>query len=298
VLHAQEAPVTTVRTNAAAVMLGVSPNTLRSWERRFGFPTPRRTAGGHRQFDVRELEALRQAFEQTHNVSSAVRLARERGPGPASSRRLRSALVRFDEEEADRVMEESLTVRSVERTIEEVLLPGVELVAAPEGETPTPEHVFAWRWASAWLAAGRRVAPPISHEEGVLICDTSRTPDVEALHAQALELVLRRAGMRALYLAVDFDPGRLTGALGTIAPRVVVLAGRRASLDALGRLVYAARRARTGVGVFDFRGALPESGAATVPRLGPSTLAARDEITAHLDGRAANRAALARSARK
>ena len=109
--------MTTVRTNAAASMLGVSPNTLRSWERRFGYPTPRRTAGGHRQFDVRELEALREAFEQTHNVSSAVRLARERGPGPASPRRLRSALMRYDEDEADRVLEESLMVRSVERTM-------------------------------------------------------------------------------------------------------------------------------------------------------------------------------------
>jgi MerR family transcriptional regulator, light-induced transcriptional regulator len=39
-----------IRTNAAAAMLGVSPNTLRSWERRFGFPEPHRTAGGHRQF--------------------------------------------------------------------------------------------------------------------------------------------------------------------------------------------------------------------------------------------------------
>ena len=44
-----------IRTNAAAAMLGVSPNTLRSWERRFGFPEPRRTAGGHRQFDLAEM---------------------------------------------------------------------------------------------------------------------------------------------------------------------------------------------------------------------------------------------------
>ncbi len=48
-----------IRTNAAAAMLGVSPNTLRSWERRFGFPEPRRTAGGHRQFDLAQIEALR-----------------------------------------------------------------------------------------------------------------------------------------------------------------------------------------------------------------------------------------------
>ncbi len=46
-----------IRTNAAAELLGVSPNTLRSWERRFGYPKPRRTSGGHRQYDLVELEA-------------------------------------------------------------------------------------------------------------------------------------------------------------------------------------------------------------------------------------------------
>jgi hypothetical protein len=275
--------VTTVRTNAAAVMLGVSPNTLRSWERRFGFPTPRRTAGGHRQFDVRELEALRQAFEQTHNVSSAVRLARERGPGPASPRRLRGALVRFDEAEADRILEESLTVRSVERTIDEVLLPGVELVASPAGEPPTPEHGFAWRWAIAWMAAGRRVAPPVSREEAVLVLDLSRRPDLDALHAQALELVLRRAGVHALCLSVDFDAARLPAALSALSPRVVVLAGGDASLDQLGRLVYGVRRSAPETGLFGFRGALPAEGTG-VPRLDGGLLGARDAVLAHLDG--------------
>src|SRR5438034_6147481 len=95
-----------VRTNAAAAMLGVSPNTLRSWERRFGFPTPRRTQGGHRQFDLDEIEALRQAFVETHNVSSAISVARARGAGPASWHRLRDAFAAFDEDKADRLLEE------------------------------------------------------------------------------------------------------------------------------------------------------------------------------------------------
>ena len=125
-----------LRTHAAAAMLGVSPNTLRSWERRFGYPTPRRTAGGHRQFDLTEIEALRQAFEETHNVSSAISIARERGSGPSSPVRLRSALRRFEELEADRILEESLAVRSVERTVEEVLLPAVDGLSAGEGEAP------------------------------------------------------------------------------------------------------------------------------------------------------------------
>jgi predicted TIM-barrel fold metal-dependent hydrolase len=122
-----------IRTNAAAAMLGVSPNTLRSWERRFGFPEPRRTAGGHRQFDLAEIEALRAAFEETQNISSAISVARERGAGPASPARLRSAFTRFDEDGANRLMEESLVVRSVERTVEEVLLPAVEALAGEPG---------------------------------------------------------------------------------------------------------------------------------------------------------------------
>ena len=66
-----------IRTNAAAELLGVSPNTLRSWERRFGYPKPRRTQGGHRQYDLAELESLRRALLETHNISSAIELARE-----------------------------------------------------------------------------------------------------------------------------------------------------------------------------------------------------------------------------
>ena len=121
----------------------------------------------------------------------------------------------------------------------------------------------------------------------MLIFDASRRPDVDALHAQALELALRRAGVRALCLTFDFEPGRLARALETLTPRVVLLTGHRASLDALGRLVYVARRSGTGVGVFDFRGALPESGdvdgrAAPSPGRGP--IAARGEVIAHLDG--------------
>ncbi|HVL31775.1 MAG TPA: MerR family transcriptional regulator, partial [Solirubrobacteraceae bacterium] len=133
-----------LRTHAAAAMLGVSPNTLRSWERRFGYPTPRRTSGGHRQFDLAEIEALRQAFEETHNVSSAISIARERGSGPSSPVRLRSALRRFEELEADRILEESLAVRSVERTVEEVLLPGVDGLATGDPAAPSAELAFAW----------------------------------------------------------------------------------------------------------------------------------------------------------
>jgi DNA-binding transcriptional MerR regulator len=266
-----------VRTNAAAAMIGVSPSTLRSWERRFGFPQPRRTEGGHRQFELAEIEALRTAFEETQNVSSAISIARERGAGPATPSRLRSALNRFDEDEADRIVEESLAVRSVERTVDEVLLPAIEALD-DDTQPPPPEYNIAWRWATGWLAAQQRIAPPAHRSEAVLIFDASRAPDVDSLYAQALDLGLRRAGLRALTLTLDLDPNRITRAMLAVEPRAVVLTGTRASLDALGRLVYAARRAAGDVRVYDFRGALPETGASTVPRLPARPLAARDEL--------------------
>jgi DNA-binding transcriptional MerR regulator len=278
--------VSVVRTNAAAALLGVSPNTLRSWERRFGFPSPRRTSGGHRQFDLAEIEALRDAFEQTHNISSAISIARERGEGPASPVRLRSAFARFEEDRCDRILEESLSVRSVERTVEEVLLPAVESLEVTEGDG-SPEYGFAWRYSSGWLAAALRVAPPSYREHGILIFDASRVGDIDALYVQGLELCLRRTGLRTLALSIQLDPERVARALRALTPAAVVLAGRRASLDALGRLVFAARRSEGHVEVFDYRGAVPETGASTVTRLGPGPLAGREALLEYLDGPAA-----------
>ena len=276
-----------IRTNAAAAMLGVSPNTLRSWERRFGFPEPTRTAGGHRQFDLAEIEALRAAYEETQNISSAISVARQRGSGPASPARLRSAFQRFDEDAVSRLLEESLAVRSVERTIEEVLLPSVEALDRDRDAPMTPEYGFAWRYATGWMAATQRIAPPASRAEGVLIFDASRPPEADALHAQALELVVRRAGLRTLTLNADCDPSRLSHAISALDPRAVVLTGHGASLDAVGRLVFAARRL-TGeaVAILDYRGAIPHAGGSTVEVLPDQPLAAREAILARVEGRA------------
>ncbi len=257
-----------IRTNAAAAMLGVSPNTLRSWERRFGYPMPQRTEGGHRQFELAEIEALRQAFDETHNISSAISIARERGEGLASPARLRSAFMAFDQEKADRLLEESLAVRSVERTVAMMLLPAAEALDDTTEEGTSPEYGYAWRYATGWLAAAQRVAPPATRPQGVLIFDATHPPDIDALHIQALELFLRRSGLRVLTLPIELEPARVARALRALNPNAVVLSGNRASMDALGRLVYAARQSGGQLEVLDFRGALPETGASTVPRLG------------------------------
>jgi DNA-binding transcriptional MerR regulator len=277
-------PVSLIRTNAAAAMLGVSPNTLRSWERRFGYPSPQRTEGGHRQFELAAIESLRQAFEETHNISSAISIARERGEGLASPARLRGALAAFDQQKADLLLEQSLAVRSVERTVETLLLPGVESLQDAEAGI-APEYGFAWRYATGWLSAALRTAPPSTREQGVLIFDATRPPDVDALYVQALELCLRRSGLRVLSLPVELEPARVSRALRALQPDAVVLSGARASLDALGRLVYATRRiGKEGLEVLDYRGALPETGASTVARLGNEPEAAATMLRERITG--------------
>jgi MerR family transcriptional regulator, light-induced transcriptional regulator len=270
-----------IRTNAAAVMLGVSPNTLRTWERRYGFPRPQRSQGGHRQYALTEIESMRHTLAETHNVSSAISLARERGAGPSSSIRLADAFACFDEERANLLLEESLALRSYERTIEEVLL---EAVASHCDESrTTAEYEFGWRHATGWLSALKRLTPPATRTEGVLVFDASVPCDLDGLHAQALELILRRAGLRTLLLTHAVEPTRLGRALRALAPRAVVLTGRRVSLDSIGRLVYAVRQIVHGVDVFDYRGAVPDTGASTVFRLGERPLTAKDRLLERLE---------------
>jgi MerR family transcriptional regulator, light-induced transcriptional regulator len=270
-----------IRTNAAAELLGVSPNTLRSWERRFGYPRPRRTQGGHRQYDLAELEALRRALLETHNISSAIELARQRGEGPSSPSRLVDAFDHFDESGADRVMEESLAVRSVERTVEEVLLPGLEL--ADGRESREAERELALRWATGWLYASRRVAPPASRPQGVLLFDSSPRLDLESLNVQALELALRRAGFRTLLLAFDLPPERVVRAVRALDPTAFVFCGGEATLEVVGRLVYTVRQVGSVAPVFEYREAIAVTADHGIPSLGSAPVEAVERLKAYVD---------------
>ena len=270
-----------IRTNAAAELLGVSPNTLRSWERRFSYPKPRRTQGGHRQYDLAELESLRRALLETHNISSAIELARQRGEGPSSPSRLLDAWDHFDEGLADRVLEESLVVRSVERTVEEVLLPALELASERDGREA--ERELAFRWATGWMYASRRVVAPATRPQGVLLFDSSSRLDIDSLHVQALELGLRRGGFRTLLLAFDLPPERVVRAIRALDPTAFVFCGGDATLEIVGRLVYTVRQVGSAAPVFEYRESMPVTGEHGIPSLGAAPIEAVERLKAYVD---------------
>lgn len=296
--------MTAIRTTAASELLGVSASTLRGWERRYGFPTPQRTGGGHRQYDLGEIEALREALGRAPDAATAVALARRdhadadgrdaidpfgaradgRGRGSASPvERLRRALRRFDEAEADRVVEESLHLRSLERSVDELLLPAVD--GLDRDHPGSVEFAFGWRWAQRWLAAATRTAPPAHRPHLVVVVDGTDHGSVDALRVQALDLALRRAGVLPIAVGADLQPTELSRALGRIAPAALVLSGRGVGLDRLGRLVFAAQRAVGGeLPVLDFHGPLLEGRTTGVERLDPAPLVARSRLLQVLDG--------------
>lgn len=242
---------TGIRTNAAAEILGVSPNTLRSWERRFGFPTPSRTPGNHRQYELVELQTLRDALAETGNISTAIELTRQRQSAPASNAGLQAALESFDEDAADRAMEESLALRPLERSIEELLLPTIDtLTADPER---TAELEFACRWATGWLHGARRLAPAASRPAGILLLETGESADVEGVHAQALDLALRRAGFRVLALSSDLDDERLERALQALDPTAIVLCGPHSGDETDSELLKRIRGLGIGAPLYAFR---------------------------------------------
>jgi MerR family transcriptional regulator, light-induced transcriptional regulator len=66
---------------------GVGEATLRAWERRFGFPSPRREPSGHRRYSAEEVERIRAVVrERDRGLSLAVAIERvtAESPGPAS----------------------------------------------------------------------------------------------------------------------------------------------------------------------------------------------------------------------
>lgn len=230
-----------LKTSEAAALLNVSPNTLRAWERRFGFPRPQRSPGRHRLYTHGEIAALRDALLDGLSISSAVSRARE-GLG-ADTNALVGALNAFDAVRADKAVEGALALRSLDRTVQEVLLTSLDEIARRHG-VESVQWAFAARWGNSWLRRAQRlVTPGMQSSATILLGDATRDElDPDAAYVRALELLAMRSGARVLGLSVR-GVANMSEALSTHRPDAVVIAGGAASDDAVARWAYAVRLA-------------------------------------------------------
>jgi DNA-binding transcriptional MerR regulator len=239
-----------LKTSEAAVLLNVSPNTLRAWERRFGFPKPQRSPGKHRLFTHGEVAALRDALQEGLSISSAVSRARE--GLAADSNSLVGALVSFEGERADTAIEAALALRSVERSVEEVLLPTLNEIARKHTTESAP-WAFAAHWASDWLRRAMRLAPPPIRPVSIVIGDASRDElDQDTPFIRAFELFCVRAGIKVLSLSARGVAG-IGDAVTVHRPNMIVLAGGHLSDDMVARWAYAVRLATGAMPVAVYR---------------------------------------------
>ncbi len=239
-----------LKTSEAAALLNVSPNTLRAWERRFGFPKPQRSPGKHRLFTHGEVAALRDALQEGLSISSAVSRAREGLSTDSNS--LIGALVSYERERADAAIEAALALRSVERSVEEVLLPTLEEIARKH-TVESAAWAFAAHWGADWLRRATRLAPPPIRPVSIMLGDAARDElDTDYPHIRALELFCVRAGIRVLSLSARGVAG-IGDAVAVHRPNMVVIAGGHLEDDTVARWAYAVRLAAGAMPVAVYR---------------------------------------------
>lgn len=162
-----------ISTGGVARRLGVSPTTVRSWERRYGIGPSRHEAGRHRRWspgDVAVLEAMCRLTARGVPPAEAARLAREgsvpqssAGPDPRESggsrvlplgtvrpecRGLGRAAVRMDAPTVERMLDLVLADLGLITAWDEVVMPALRAVGrkwASEGERYVEvEHLLSW----------------------------------------------------------------------------------------------------------------------------------------------------------
>ena len=156
----------------------LKPDTLRAWERRYGLPNPRRSAGGHRLYSQRDIDTLKwlisrqdegisisHAVELWHRLESqgqdpllvepasttAVEISSFPSVAPSGETiaALRSAWIEaclnFDEPAAERILTEAFAMYPPEQVVFEVLRGGLAEIGRGwyQGTTTVQQEHFA-----------------------------------------------------------------------------------------------------------------------------------------------------------
>jgi DNA-binding transcriptional MerR regulator len=230
--------VRTLKTREAADLLSVSSTTLRTWEEQFGFPRPTRSPGGHRLYIFTEIVLLRDALRRGLSAASAISaIASAQGADVIA---LSSALTSLDCAWADRVMEGSLVLRSLEQSVEQVLIGALEDIQRSHS-SGSVTGAFAARWALSWLARAERLAVPRPDGQTILVGEpvAGETHPSFAI-VRALELLCVLDGHQLTAVPVSATCG-LAEAVRWLEPACLLVAGVDTMEDRVARWLYLGR---------------------------------------------------------
>jgi DNA-binding transcriptional MerR regulator len=280
---------------AAARATGVSESRLRTWERRYGIPKPRRSPTGRRLYDEDDLALIRRMtalVESGIPAAQAAEAARTDGgleatqPPPEvmdeAGMRLVGASSTFDRNAATEALREVVARLGWAQALDRAIYPALnEVGEAWRRGTTTPAHEhfiseLIRRELSAAVAE-RRVessdTPPV-----LLACVEDERHDLGLL---GLALMLQDEGVPVVYLGADVPTSELLHAGASVAPSAICLSATAPnSVPMLAVGARAVITARLPVKLFVGGPALGDPGSTDVPgiRLPASTAAAAELI--------------------
>ena len=238
---------------------GLTPDTLRAWERRYGLPQPERTAGGHRLYSQDDIDMLKWLVARKAegvSISRAVQLWRQlaaEDQGPESSapsgsqavalpaerapaagdhlvhirRAWLTAGLAFDEGRAEDILSEAFALFPPEVVCLTVVQKGLSEIGEAwyQNRASVQQEHFISALAMRRLQALLAAAPPPARLGRILIgCPPGEEHSFSAL---LLAWLLRRQGWPVTYLGANVPLLRLEEALAAIKPKLVVMPAQR-----------------------------------------------------------------------
>jgi DNA-binding transcriptional MerR regulator len=248
---------TTPTYNLKAVIkeTGIAADTLRAWERRYGLPMPDRTPGGHRLYSQRDIEIIKWLISKQGeglSISRAVDLWNELTasgqdplPDPLSGTLATSQLITvssanldairkqwldaclvFDENTAEQILNQAFAAHPLETVCVEVLQRGLNEIGEMwyKAKATVQQEHFTSALAQRRLDALISAAPPPTRPYSILIGSTSGEQHIFV--PLLLTLLLRRRGLKVVYLGANVPIQRFNETLQSVKPHLVILSAQ------------------------------------------------------------------------
>jgi DNA-binding transcriptional MerR regulator len=246
-----------VRIGELGRRVGLKPEVLRAWERRYGVLQPSRTEGGLRLYspaDERRARLMLARMSDGLSPAEAARLvlADEDGPAALSEtapldadiERLRDALDRFDADSANATFDRVLASFTLDTVLGQVVMPYLRDLGErwADGRATVAQEHFASSLLRTRLAGLTRGWETGAGPLALLACAPGEQHDLPLL---VFGLALRARGWRIAYLGQDTPAESVVQAAEEMAPAIVVVsATARSRFRTAGSQLTAVARAR------------------------------------------------------
>jgi MerR family transcriptional regulator, light-induced transcriptional regulator len=245
--------------------VGVGPELLRTWERRYGLLHPARTEGGTRLYsaeDERRVRAMQAHLADGLSAAEAARLAAvdertasaaQQGDAiPRGIEELREALDAMDADAAHAILDGLLASFTLETVLSDVLLPYLHELGERwrTGEASVAQEHFASNLLRARLLALARGWERGEGRTALLACAPGEQHDLPLI---TFGLALRGRGWRIVFLGADTPTASIADTAERLRPTLIVVTsvtprGFRREADTLAAIARDHRLAIAGAG--------------------------------------------------